>query len=294
MRSQSGLRTALAVFGCLLTVGSMRALSQAGQAHVGEYSQADITRGSQLYAAQCAVCHGLGGNAVFTVDLRLGRFRTAVSDDDVKRVVRSGVPAAGMPPFPLDDQDLTALVAFIRAGMDVSASAIPMSVGDAGRGKAVFEGGKASCQQCHRVSGRGGRSGPDLSDIGSIRTPSAIYSSLLNPTGAMLPINRPVRVVTREGRTIVGRRLNEDTYTLLLADEDGRPVALDKAGLRTFEIIKTSPMPPYKDRLDAGELADVFAYLLSLRDRTTVPPNPFGAGPGPEAPAGGRGGRGGR
>jgi small nuclear ribonucleoprotein (snRNP)-like protein len=48
----------------------------------------------------------------------------------------------------------------------------------------------------------------------------------------MLPINRPVRIVTRDGRTVVGRRLNEDTYTLLLADDDGRLVAIDKTGLR--------------------------------------------------------------
>jgi putative heme-binding domain-containing protein len=278
MRSLSTFRTVFIIVVCLLTLGSMRAMSQtpAGQAHVGEYTQSDITRGSQLYAEQCAVCHGLGGNAVFSVDLRLGRFRTAVSDDDLKRVVRSGVPTAGMPPSTLGDQDLTALVAFIRAGMDVRASATPVSVGDAARGKAVFEGDKANCQQCHRVNGRGGRSGPDLSDIGSIRTPNSIYSSLLNPTNAMLPINRPVRIVTRDGRTVVGRRLNEDTYTLLLADDDGRLVAIDKTGLREFEIIKTSPMPSYKDRLGSGELADVFAYLLSLRDRTSAPP--FGRG----------------
>jgi mono/diheme cytochrome c family protein len=106
MRSLSTFRTVFIIVVCLLTLGSMRAMSQtpAGQAHVGEYTQSDITRGSQLYAEQCAVCHGLGGNAVFSVDLRLGRFRTAVSDDDLKRVVRSGVPTAGMPPSTLGDQ----------------------------------------------------------------------------------------------------------------------------------------------------------------------------------------------
>jgi hypothetical protein len=98
--------------------------------------------------------------------------------------------------------------------------------------------------------------------------------------------------VTREGRTVTGRRVNEDTYTLLLADDNGALMALDKSSLRQYEIVKVSPMPSYKERLEANELADVFAYLLSLRDRTLAPPNPFG--PGPELPpAGGRGGRGG-
>lgn len=284
MRSQITSWT-FATFACLLTVGSMRAFSQApvGQQHVGEYTQSDITRGSQVYSTQCVSCHGLGGNAVFSVDLRVGRFRTAISDDDLKRVIRSGVPSAGMPPIPLNDQDLAATVAFIRAGMDVNATAIPVAVGDAERGKRVFESAKAACQGCHRVNGQGGRSAPDLSDIGSSRTPNAIYGSLLDPTSVMLPINRPVRVVTPDGRTIVGRRLNENTYTLLLTGEDGRLVSIDKAGLREFEILKVSPMPAYKQRLDSGELADVFAYLLSLRNRTAAPMNGPGA---PRRPGG--------
>ena len=38
----------------------------------------------------------------------------------------------------------------------------------------------------------------------------------------MMPINRPVHIVTREGKTIDGRRVNEDTYTVQVADQDGR------------------------------------------------------------------------
>ena len=52
----------------------------------------------------------------------------------------------------------------------------------------------------------------------------------------MLPINRPVRAVTRDGRTIRGRRLNEDTYTVQLIDEQERLVSLAKADLREYEL----------------------------------------------------------
>jgi cytochrome c len=47
----------------LFTFGAITATSQAptAQAHVGEYSRADIIRGSQLYAAQRVACHGLNG-----------------------------------------------------------------------------------------------------------------------------------------------------------------------------------------------------------------------------------------
>ena len=52
----------------------------------------------------------------------------------------------------------------------------------------------------------------------------------------MLPINRPVRIVTRDGKTIRGRRLNEDTYTVQMIDDQERLVSLVKADLREFEV----------------------------------------------------------
>jgi hypothetical protein len=83
----------------------------------------------------------------------------------------------------------------------------------------------------------------------------------------MMPINRPVRIVTRDGRTIRGRRLNEDTYTVQLIDDQERLVSLVKADLREYTILTVSPMPSYKDKLTPDELADVVAYLLSLKGR---------------------------
>ena len=41
---------------------------------------------------------------------------------------------------------------------------------------------------------------PDLTDIGRARSAAALQRALLDPTGSMLPINRPVRAVTEDGR----------------------------------------------------------------------------------------------
>ena len=81
----------------------------------------------------------------------------------------------------------------------------------------------------------------------------------------MLPINRPVRIVTRDGKVINGRRLNEDTYTVQLADEEGRLISLAKSDLREFTISTKSTMPSYEKELTPEELADVVSYLLSLK-----------------------------
>ena len=81
----------------------------------------------------------------------------------------------------------------------------------------------------------------------------------------MLPVNRPVRAVTKDGKVINGRRLNEDTYTVQMIDEQERLVSLTKADLREFTVLKITPMPSYKDKFNAQELADLEAYLLSLK-----------------------------
>ena len=66
---------------------------------------------------------------------------------------------------------------------------------------------------------------------------------------------------------INGRRLNEDTYTVQLFDDQEKLLSLTKADLREYTILTVSPMPSYKDRLTQDELADVVAYLLSLKGR---------------------------
>jgi len=236
-------------------------LQAAAQDHATRYTATDIETGSRLYAAQCALCHGPNGDMVTGVDLRRGQFRRAQSDEELARVIRSGVPEAGMPAFALQTPEVDGLVAFIRVGFGLNAA---VKLGDARRGLTLFEG-KGGCGACHRVNQKGSRVAPDLSDIGANRSPAALQRSLVDPTSAMMPINRPVRAVTRDGRTIRGRRLNEDTHTVQLIDGQERLVSLTKSDLREYEVGTASPMPSFAKTLSADEIADLVAYLMSLR-----------------------------
>jgi putative heme-binding domain-containing protein len=127
--------------------------------------------------------------------------------------------------------------------------------------------GKGACLSCHRINNVGSRKAPDLSDIGAVRSAGSLERSLRNPSSQMMPINRPVRIVTRDGKVIEGRRLNEDTFTVQLADLDGRLISLNKADLREYHISTASTMPSYEKELSSQELADVVSYLLSLKGR---------------------------
>jgi len=232
------------------------------QERAGQYSQADVEAGFNLYNANCFTCHGAGGDSVPGVNLRGGQFRRVSSDADLTRLLQTGIPGTAMPPGKFGVGDLAALVAYVRSMRDADTPGTAR--GDARRGQTVFEG-KGGCSSCHRVNGNGSRAAPDLSDIGAIRSPEALERSLLDPTGSMLPVNRSVRAVLRDGRAIVGRRLNEDTYTVQLIDAEERLLSLDKADLREYTVMKTSPMPSYKDKLDSEELRDVVAYLRTFK-----------------------------
>jgi putative heme-binding domain-containing protein len=253
----------IAVFLFLVDAPYIAAQTSA-QAHPGEYAPADIAYGARLYDAQCTTCHGANGDGVGGVDLRSGKFRNAVTDQDLVRVITTGVPGTGMQAFRFDASEIAGIIAYLR-NMNVFDRG-SVKAGDAGRGRAVVEG-KGACARCHRVGVQGSRVGPDLSDVGATRSAGSLLRSLTDPTNQMMPINRPVRAVTADGKVVNGRRLNEDTYSVQLIDDQERLVSLVKSDLREYTILTVSPMPSYKDRLTPDEMADVVAYLLSLKGR---------------------------
>ena len=58
----------------------------------------------------------------------------------------------------------------------------------------------------------------------------------------------------KDGRTINGRRLNEDTYTVQVIDEKERLHSLAKIDMKAFVVETKSPMPPYAGKLTAEEI----------------------------------------
>ena len=228
---------------CLAASGQLMA-----QAHVGQYEQADIAYGSALYTTYCVVCHGENGDLFPGVNLRSGVFLHAVSDRDLREILLAGIPGTAMVAGAYEAAELVALVAYLR-NMDADLGGVVL--GDAARGQALFEG-KGDCGSCHRVAGQGPRFAPDLSNIGAIRSAATLSRALEDPHGSTLPMNRTVRAVSADGTVINGRRLNEDTYTVQLIDEQERLLSLDKAVLREYTILTTGeicrPTPMFSRR----------------------------------------------
>jgi quinoprotein glucose dehydrogenase len=168
-----------------------------------------------------------------------------------------------MPPGNFSGSQAATIVAYLRS---MAGSGGTPAAGDPARGRMVFDG-KGQCLSCHAVNGVGSRLAPSLTEIGAFRRVVEIRTSLLEPDAEIRPENRSVRIVTRDGATMTGRLLNQDTFTVQFADSNERLLSLEKSNLRELTILKSSSMPSYRDKLTASELADVVSYLASLRGR---------------------------
>jgi len=237
-------------------------------ASVGLYAQptaliqADIDEGGRYFASFCAACHGPDGNAMAEADLSKPALRRATDDNRMATIMLGGIQGTGMPPNALNPRQVQTIVAYIHS----LRTAPPTVTAASGKspGQAIFEG-KGGCLGCHRVGGKGAYSGPDLSDIGILRRAADLEKSLLDPAAEVLSQNSTALAVTKSGDAIRGRLLNADTHNVQIIDASGRLRNLQRDVLLSFTQDRSSPMPSYKDRLTSRELADLVAYLVSLR-----------------------------
>ena len=250
-------RTLLAFAGALLVATSARA-----QQHE---TAADVEDGGRVFRSSCANCHGQDGDQVPGVDLGRGQFKRAQTDQDLIGIIQNGIPGTAMPATSFSTEQAARVVAYLRS---VAASKRGGSVaGDVARGKALFDG-KGSCTTCHRVGAIGSRVGPDLSAIGLVRRVSELEGALVDPDADVQATNRTYRVVARDGTVTTGRLLNLDSFSVQLLDTRERLQSFLKSDLRDHGFAP-SPMPSYRARLNAQEIADVVTYLVSLKERTT-------------------------
>jgi len=228
-----------------------------------EYNPFDAQIGARIYLNNCVYCHGPDGDQVPGIKLGSGKFKHATTDADIMEIIQKGIPGTGMPAQTnMPEQQVRYIVTYLRSLASEPASDLPPG-GDSSRGKAIFEG-KGGCLKCHRVKEAGSWVGPDLSDIGSVRRIAEIEKTLLDPNGTLLPQNRVFRAVTRDGNSVSGRILNQDTFSLQLIDARGRLVSYQKSDLREFKSVD-SPMPSYQGKLSRAEMADLIAYMVTLK-----------------------------
>lgn len=144
----------------------------------------------------------------------------------------------------------------------------PYLKGDPEKGKAMFfdTAGKTPCAKCHTVGDKGGKVGPELTNVAGTRDLPYIIESILEPSAKIVSGFEPYLIVTKEGEFIGGVKKAEDAQSITLADNEGRLHKVPKANIERMAQQKKSIMPGnFRELMTVEEFHNLLAFLQTLK-----------------------------
>ncbi|MBZ2186715.1 MAG: c-type cytochrome [Bryobacter sp.] len=224
--------------------------------------EASLREGLKLYQFHCSFCHGKGDDGM-AANLVTPNLVHAPTDASLVNIIRNGIGGTDMPPaLGMSEQEMLMVAGYVRS---LGRTAPTSIAGDAAKGKALYLG-KGGCAGCHMVDGKGGRSGPDLTLIGAMRSPGNLRTSIVDPNASMVGGWSMVHLTLKSGQKVSGIRLNEDNFHVSLRDGKGKIQTIAKAeAVKIDRDLTRSSMPAYGKVFSEDEMTDLIAYLFSLR-----------------------------
>lgn len=181
-------------------------------------------------------------------------FSTGHSDRELLGMLNSSLGSSGKPPE-YSEEFVKQLVG------DAQKS------GDLARGALLFK--NLACVSCHRVGGKGGEIGPDLTAIGTTLSPARIAEELLWPNRQVKEGFSVVQVVTVDGKIHQGYQRKTqgggDSGDLVLQDLATRKLVTLKAADIEVKKVTGSVMPRGLTAvLSRQQQLDLVRYLSDL------------------------------
>lgn len=135
--------------------------------------------------------------------------------------------------------------------------------GDVANGRKIFFS-NGTCMSCHAVGGEGGNFGPDLSNIGEIRSRHDILEAIMYPNASFAREHETSKLVTKNSSYtgIITEKLPD---ALVVATGPGSKVRVPRSEIVSVEPETVSMMPPgLLKNLSIQEISDLMAFLESL------------------------------
>jgi cytochrome c oxidase cbb3-type subunit 3 len=225
--------------------------------------QPDLAAAKLIFEGRCALCHGIDGGGGRGPSLRRAKLVHAADDEALKSVIENGVRPEMPEAWFLTKDEIASVAAYVRSLGNVPPETLP---GDAARGKSIYA--RSGCAACHILDGEGSGYGPELTDVGARRGSARLRETLQNPAKTIPENFLLAEATTSSGQTIRGIRLNEDTFSIQLKDQQGRFHSFRKGELRDLKKLRgETPMPSYGSVLSAADLDDLINFLSSQRGK---------------------------
>jgi putative heme-binding domain-containing protein len=135
---------------------------------------------------------------------------------------------------------------------------------DAVKGQQVF---MKHCAACHQLGGQGARIGPQLDGIG-VRGLDRLLEDTLDPNRNVDQAFRLTTLYLKGGQVQPGLVLREEGEIIILADNQGKEVRIEKKKVEERVVSQQSPMPAnFADQVPEEDFNHLLAYLLSQRPK---------------------------
>ena len=288
---------------CLLSKAHLESQAQTAA------DRGQTQEGAALFALSCAstYCHGEGGKGGGAPGLR----DRSLAPEELRHLILAGIPGTAMPSFgsrfsSSETDDLVAYLVSLSSRPPGTNDAVPPAparppqrdttrsvaegennpvsglvgsgaalVGEAEAGRSLFFDAAAidSCRVCHTFDGRGGKVGPDLTQIRA-KSAREIFDGIINPSATIDSNYSPLEVTTRDGRRQVGVRRDENEERLRLFDTSTMPPvsrAIPRTEIVSVARTSRSAMPnDFGARFSEKQLLDLVAFLKASRQGITI------------------------
>jgi putative heme-binding domain-containing protein len=224
----------------------------------------DLSAGKKIFESQCSLCHGQTGGGGRGPALNRPKLSRAPDDEALRQVISGGIDPEMPGAWQLHPREVASVASYVRSLGALPAEIVP---GDPSKGATVYSARK--CAGCHMIAGVGEGFGPELTQIGARRSAAHLRSTILQPAASLPDGFLYAAATTVSGQTVLGIRINEDSFTIQLKDAGGVFHSFRKASLKELRRLEgQTPMPSYQGQLSAAELDDLVAYLASLKGKS--------------------------
>jgi putative heme-binding domain-containing protein len=182
------------------------------------------------------------------VEVKLAQSNSPKWQERVAKLT-AGMPAA--------DQKIQELIVARSKGYKTATT-------DVEKGKAVFQ---KHCANCHQIGGQGQKIGPQLDGLG-VRGLERILEDTIDPNRNIDAAFRATLLTLKNGQVVSGLVLREEGEVIVLADNLGKEVRVQKGTVDERTVVQLSPMPANLiDQIPEADYYHLLAYLLAQRPK---------------------------